>query len=82
MIQYNMVQIPQGVLVDEKKHRGNEAAQFLQETVNKYAQDDWEFYRVDELSVATKVGCWGSLWGRKGEFNTYSVITFRRKYQS
>ncbi len=78
MFEYKMVQVPRGVLVNIKDHKGNEAAAFLQTTVNNEAKNGWEFFRVDELSVATKVGCLASLLGNKGEINSYNVITFRR----
>lgn len=77
-IEYKMVQVPPAISVDAKKHKGNEAATFLAETVNREGRDGWQFYRVDSIGVYKKQGCWGSLMMRSDEYHTYNVITFRR----
>jgi hypothetical protein len=79
MYEYKMVQIPPNIAVDMKKHKGNEAAAYLESVVNKYAQQGWEFYRVDSIGVALQAGCFGSLRGQKEDNNQYYVITFRKE---
>jgi len=74
-----MVQIPPNVTVDAEKHKGNEAAIYLQGVVNPCAKDGWEFYRTDSIGVETKLGCLAGLLGQKSEFNHYHVISFRRE---
>jgi hypothetical protein len=74
---YKMVQIPQDIAVDTKKHKGNEAAVYLEGVVNKYAASGWEFQRIDSIGVALRQGCFGALSGKKEEYNQYHVITFR-----
>lgn len=76
--QYKMVQVPPTIAVKAKEYRGNEAAAYLEELANQYAAQGWEFYRVDEVGVVIKPGCLGSLFGKKVEFYTYYVVTFRR----
>lgn len=73
-----MLQIPPNVEVQAKQHKGNEAAAYLENIVNKHAQDGWEFYRIDEVGVKTQPGCLAALFGNKGDFNTYYVITLRK----
>ncbi|MGE7989753.1 DUF4177 domain-containing protein [Pseudomonas sp. NPDC089554] len=79
MYVYKMVQVPPNVEVDAKKHKGNEAAAYLQSVVNTHAEDGWEFYRVDTIGVAVKPGCFDALFGKKTELSSYYVISFRRQ---
>lgn len=76
---YKMVQIPPNISVDAKKHKGSEAAHYLEQVVNQHAKQGWEFQRVDSIGVETTVGCLASLFGQKGTFSHYHVITFRRQ---
>lgn len=76
--QYKMVQIPQDVTVKMKQQRGNEAAAYLESVANEYAEQGWEFYRVDEVGVLATPGCLGGLFGRAAEYMQYYVVTFRK----
>lgn len=75
--EYRMEQIAPGVLV-QGQERGNEAALFLQQVVNRGTGDGWEFYRVDTFGVVVQPGCLGSLFGARVEYRNYYVATFRR----
>jgi hypothetical protein len=77
--QYKMVQVPPIIKIKSKEHHGGEAAAYLEEIVNQYAQKGWEFYRVDTLGVHTTPGCLASLFGRKEELIEYYVVTFRKE---
>ncbi len=77
--QYQMVQIPPNIAVNAKAHRGNEAATHLQQIVDKYAVDGWEFYRIDNFGVNVQPGCLGALFGGKAQSIVYYVVTFRRR---
>lgn len=77
MYQYKMVQIPPHIEVKESQHQGSEAAAYLESVVNTYAQQGWEFYRVDPIGVNVQPGCLPSLLGQKAVLVTYYVITFR-----
>ncbi len=81
MFEYKMVQIPPNIAVEMKKHKGNEAAAYLEGVVNKYAAQGWEFYRIDSIGVALQPGCFGALGGQKEENSQYYVITFRMHKQ-
>lgn len=76
---YKMVQIPPNISVEARKHKGNEAAAYLQEVVNAHAEDGWEFQRIDSIGVQTTAGCLAALFGKKTEFSHYHVISFRRE---
>jgi DNA-directed RNA polymerase subunit RPC12/RpoP len=75
---YRMLQVPPSIQVQEKSHRGTEAATFLERTVNSMADLGWEFYRVDEVGVDLMPGCLGALFGMRPNHVVYYVVTFRR----
>lgn len=79
MYEYKMVQIPPNIEVEAKKHKGNEAAAYMETVVNDYAAEGWEFYRVDSIGVNVKPGCIAGLFGQKDAFATYYVISFRKQ---
>ncbi|PXF32493.1 hypothetical protein WH50_04205 [Pokkaliibacter plantistimulans] len=79
MFEYKMVQIPPNIAVQMKAHRGNEAAAYLENVVNEYAADGWDFHRVDSIGVQVQPGCFDALSGKKAESNSYYVITFRKE---
>ena len=76
--EYKMVQVPPNIAVKAKEHRGNEAAVYLEDVVNRYAKDGWDFYRVDSIGVNVQPGCFAALFGSKAQSASYYVITFRR----
>lgn len=78
MYEYKMVQIPPNVAVEMKKHKGNEAAAYLEKVVNQQGAEGWEFYRVDPIGVSLQPGCLAALLGQKEQQHLYHVITFRR----
>lgn len=75
--EYMMVQVPPNIVV-RGAPKGQEAAYYLQDLVNKEAQNGWEFYRVDTVGVVENPGCLGALLGQKATYTEYYVITFRR----
>ena len=78
MYKYKMIQIPPNIEVQMKEHKGNEAAYYLENVVNKYASEGWEFYRVDSIGVDLQPGCFGILGGKQAERSLYYVVTFRK----
>lgn len=76
---YKMVQIPPNIEVQAKKHKGSEAANYLQNVVNAHAEEGWEFHRIDSIGVKTTAGCFAALFGHKASFDHYHVISFRRQ---
>lgn len=78
MYEYKMVQVPPNIEVKASKHKGNEAAVYLESIANQYAEQGWEFYRVDTVGVAVQVGCFDALAGKKATNSAYYVITFRK----
>lgn len=75
---YKMVQIPPNVTVADGESRKGILADYLEDIVNKYARKGWEFWRVDELGVRVRPGCFAGLLGARSYDVKYSVITFRK----
>lgn len=78
MYHYKMVQVPPNIEVKASKHRGNEAALYLQTIANEQAEEGWEFYRIDSIGVQVSAGCFDALAGKKASNVSYYVITFRK----
>jgi hypothetical protein len=74
---YKMIQVPPGINIRAKDYRGGEAAGYLEEVVNQWAAQGWEFYRVDSIGVQVSAGCLGSFFGPAVQQHAYYVITFR-----
>ncbi len=79
MYQYKMVQVPPNIAVDMKNSSGHDAADYLEGVVNTFAQEGWEFHRIDTIGVQVRPGCMASLFGQKAETNSYYVISFRKE---
>lgn len=79
MYEYKMIQIPPNIAVQMKAHKGNEAAAYLENIVNEYASQGWEFQRIDSIGIQVQPGCWDALRGKKAVDNSYYVITFRKE---
>lgn len=77
--QYFMVQAPRTIAVQANVQRGQEAAGYLQNLVNQYAREGWEFYRVDSIGVVITQGCCAMFFGAKESMTEYYVVTFRRE---
>ena len=78
MYYYKMVQVPPTIEVKAKKHKGNEAAVYLQTIANEEAEEGWEFYRIDTIGVQVTLGFFAALLGKKASMTDYYVITLRR----
>ena len=78
--EYMMVQIPPTLVVQQAQHRGDEAANFLQNIANERALEGWEFHRIDSFTVNVQPGCLGALFGGAGAQQTqqHYVVSFRR----
>lgn len=74
-----MVQIPPTLVVQQAQHRGDEAANFLQNIANERALEGWEFHRIDSFSVNVQPGCLGALFGGGAQqTQQHYVVSFRR----
>ncbi len=75
--EYKMVQVAEHVAVREEALKGNEGAAYLQGVVNEQAQQGWEFFRVDEMSLSVNRP---ELFGTRsqGPVSRFYVVTFRR----
>jgi len=52
---------------------------YIQDIVNRFAEDGWEFYRIDSVGVSLQPGCLGGLSGQKAQNSIYYVISFRKE---
>lgn len=73
--EYKMVQAAPHIIA-QKKNIQTAAADYLQELVNEYAQQGWEFFRIDDFSTEEAQGCFS---GGKTTTKIHKVITFRRE---
>ena len=76
--EYKMIQVPPH-FVTQRKNIATAAAEYLQEVVNKYADEGWEFFRIDDFSTEEQKGCLNLLGIGETKYYTYKVITFRRE---
>ncbi|WP_301097932.1 DUF4177 domain-containing protein [Otariodibacter sp.] len=76
--EYKMVQTVSNIIASRKKI-DSAAADYLEELVNRYAMDGWEFFRIDDLTTEESAGCFS--FGKK-IYKTHKVITFRREKMS
>lgn len=75
---YRMVQMPPNIRISAGDSSQGRAAAYLEEVVTEYAEDGWEFYRVDSIGVIVPPGCLLVLLGVPATQKHYHVITFRR----
>lgn len=75
MYTYKMIQVPPNISVKAKDNKIGIAAQYLENVVNTWAAEGWEFQRVDTIGIDEKPGCFGS---NKIGLVHYYVITFRK----
>lgn len=79
MYQYKMVQIPPNVSIKAGQSQ-QPAADYLQQVVDQYSQEGWDFYSIESMSVTENAGC-GCLAMLLGlgpqRYHVY-VIVFRR----
>lgn len=76
---YKMIPVPRNIAVKSGKDLGESIAEYVEETVNKMAEEGWEFYRSDEYTVSELLGCLPSLFGQTGKVESYNVLSFRKE---
>jgi hypothetical protein len=76
--EYKMVQVPPNIEVQEGTSTRGRAAAYLEGIVNQYAEDGWEFFRVDQVGIRIHPGCLSALFGGQSRTVVYYVVTFRR----
>lgn len=79
MYTYKMIQVPPNISVKAKDNKNGIAATYLQEVVNTWAVEGWEFQRVDTIGIEEKPGCFSM---NKVGVVHYYVITFRKEVAS
>jgi len=79
MYEYRVVQIPPTIQVENSYQMSQAAAIYLQKLIDENALNGWHFYRIDTMGVFNPPGCLASLFGNKGDYTNYYVVTFRRR---
>lgn len=74
---YRMVQIPTHIGVNKHTSTRGSAAGYMEEVVEQYAEQGWEYYRSDEIGVQSNPGCLAALFGAQPRSTSYYVLTFR-----
>jgi hypothetical protein len=76
---YQYKTIPLSTTVADVKETAEQAAaNRLQKLINDHAQQGWEYYRVDTLDTAQKLGCFGIWLGSLSPKFHSQVVTFRK----
>jgi len=78
MYEYKTVQIPRDLASKIGQAEGV-AARYMQETINANCCDEWEYYRMDNLTIIEKPGCFGVLFGKNDNYRSVGVLCFRRE---
>ena len=80
--EYKVVAIPHDIAVMRKLFSVPDpvatAAGYVERVINEHAQQGWEFFHADTISVTVPPGCLGQLLGQKETTIFYNILTFRR----
>ena len=50
----------------------------LQQLIDTYAQQGWEFYRIDPVQIQIQPGCLAGLFGQRVSWINFDQVIFRR----
>jgi hypothetical protein len=50
----------------------------LQELIDTYTQQGWEFYRIDAVQIQIQPGCLASLFGQRTSWINFDQVIFRQ----
>jgi hypothetical protein len=54
------------------------ASRQLQTVINSYAQQGWDFDQLCQITILTKPGCLGSMFGREATPVVFDQVIFRK----
>jgi hypothetical protein len=63
------------------KRAAEKVAEQLQQLVDQFVAQGWEFYRIDRVEIAVAPGCLAALSGGKMSFAGWDMVIFRRERQ-
>jgi hypothetical protein len=79
---YKVVALPRHVEVSGrlkgKASPGEVMAERAEREMAAWAEEGWEFYRMDRVLVSHRPGCLGMLLGGRAKDLPYNLLTFRR----
>ncbi len=50
----------------------------LEELINKYVREGWEYVGIEQVQIAVKPGCLASLFGSRESVISFDQVIFRR----
>ena len=77
--EYKVVPVPRNLATKQGKDLANTIAEYVENTINNMANDNWEFYRADEYTACEVLGCLAALTGQTGKSENYNLLVFRRE---
>lgn len=78
MYKYKMVQVPPTITIKARDNRSGIAAEYLENVVNEWASQGWDFHRIDVIGIDEKSG----VFGNKSAYSHYYVISFRKEMET
>ena len=72
--QYNVVPFIGKITAKESAQN---VAEQLKSLINTWAQQGWEFYRIDSVQIQISPGCLASLLGAKASYMNFDQVIFR-----
>lgn len=78
MYEYKMVQFPLVISFKDGQGAGR-VDNMLQQLVDKYANDGWEFYRIDKFTLIEETSISQNLMGQHDTIYDVGVVSFRRE---
>lgn len=80
MYEYKVVSMPTQLKPKDNRTLDEELLFYLNETINNYAKEGWEFYKSDSFTVSEPAGCLAILAGRyQGQVLNHRVLVFRKE---
>ena len=78
MAKYQYVVVP---FIGQIKSRQSaaEVSVQLQNLINHYAAQGWEFYQLNDVNIEVRPGCLASLFGARAAYIQFDQVIFRRE---
>jgi hypothetical protein len=77
MTQYMCVPGPKTIVVNKIEDMDGAVVQFS-DLINQHCANGWDFFSLEEITVADKPGCLAGLLGAKEETRNYNMLVFKK----
>ncbi len=68
-----------GQIKENDKQGAAKVAGQLQQLLDTYAAEGWEFYRIDQVQIAIRPGCLSALLGGRINYINFDQVIFRKE---